>query len=216
MTREEAIKEMERMKAHGWCKTEAIDMAIKALEQPEPCEDAISRQAAIDIFNQKMKEMPPERYADYYKGLMVANGVVQGLPSAQPEPCDCVLKQFGECTYTDTGCSDCKVKQKIRAALEQPEPCEDAVSRNLVLSEVKSGMIRTIDGENWKRVNDNVRDIKAMPSVTPQKTGKWIPHESVFGGPGEKVYTCDQCGYNIGFHVENFCPRCGSRNIKEE
>ena len=43
------------------------------------------------------------------------------------------------------------------------------------------------------------------------KTGKWIPHKSVFGGLGERVYTCDQCGYNIGFHVENFCPGCGSQ-----
>ena len=66
-------------------------------------DDMISRQAAIDIFNQKMKEMPPERYADYYKGLMVANGVVQGLPSVQPEErtkertethaCDCISRQ---------------------------------------------------------------------------------------------------------------------------
>ena len=51
--------------------------------------DLISRQAVIDILNQKMREMPPERYADYYKGLMVANGVVQGLPSAQPEVIRC-------------------------------------------------------------------------------------------------------------------------------
>ena len=48
---------------------------------------------------------------------------------------------------------------------EASELCEDAVSRNLVLSEVKSGMIRTIDGENWKRVSENVRDIKALPPV---------------------------------------------------
>ena len=40
---------------------------------------------------------------------------------------------------------------------------------------------------------------------------KWIPHKSVFGGPDEKVYTCDKCGYNIGFHVENFCPNCGGK-----
>ena len=58
--------------------------------------DLISRQAVIDILNQKMREMPPERYADYYKGLMVANGVVQGLPSAQPEIIRCL-----DCKYYD-------------------------------------------------------------------------------------------------------------------
>ena len=51
-------------------------------------------------------------------------------------------------------------------ALEAQE-CGDAISRNLALSEVKSGMIRTIDGENWKRVSENVRGIKELPSVAP-------------------------------------------------
>lgn len=73
----------------------------------------------------------------------------------------------GEC-WTDAEFEAIEMAVK---ALEQPEPCEDAISR---------------------------------------KTGKWIPHKSVFGGLGEKVYTCDQCGYNIGFHAENFCPRCGT------
>lgn len=41
--------------------------------------------------------------------------------------------------------------------------------------------------------------------------GEWIPHKSIFGGLGEKVYTCNQCGYNIGFHTENFCPNCGAK-----
>lgn len=40
---------------------------------------------------------------------------------------------------------------------------------------------------------------------------KWIPHKSVFGGLDERVYTCSKCGYNIGFHVENFCPNCGGK-----
>lgn len=42
-----------------------------------------------------------------------------------------------------------------------------------------------------------------------QKNGYWIPHRSIFGRLGEKVYTCNNCGYNIGFSQENFCPNCG-------
>lgn len=53
MTREEAKDLLLNISAYdidmqrGMAKQEAIEMAIKALEQ-EPCEDAISRQAAID------------------------------------------------------------------------------------------------------------------------------------------------------------------------
>lgn len=50
MTRDEAIFTMEYFKLH-FAKREAVeafDMAIKALEQ-EPCSDAISRQAVLDI-----------------------------------------------------------------------------------------------------------------------------------------------------------------------
>ena len=39
----------------------------------------------------------------------------------QPEHNDCVLKMFGECSYAETGCSDCKVKSMIAELLEQPE-----------------------------------------------------------------------------------------------
>ena len=62
MTREEAIKKLKSQRnvtcngclhAVGWCEShckfsEAIDMAIEALKQPEPCVDVVSRQAAID------------------------------------------------------------------------------------------------------------------------------------------------------------------------
>lgn len=31
---------------------------------------------------------------------------------------NCVLTMFGDCSYKETGCSDCEVKEKIRKALE--------------------------------------------------------------------------------------------------
>lgn len=58
MTREEAIARIrEHMVIHKMDEpraihiSEALDMAIKALEQ-QPCEDTISRQAAIDSLNE--------------------------------------------------------------------------------------------------------------------------------------------------------------------
>lgn len=31
---------------------------------------------------------------------------------------NCVLTEFGNCSYNKTGCSDCEIKDKIRKALE--------------------------------------------------------------------------------------------------
>ena len=31
---------------------------------------------------------------------------------------NCVLTIFGKCSYNETGCSDCEIKEKIRKALE--------------------------------------------------------------------------------------------------
>ena len=53
----------------------AYDMAIKALEQ-EPCEDTISRQAAIDAI---MGEPTDAHYPSWYAERL------EQLPSAQPE-----------------------------------------------------------------------------------------------------------------------------------
>ena len=66
-----------------------------------------------------------------------------------------------------------------------------------------------------KFINDDERRyafslMEQIEGQPERKTGKWIPHKSIFGGLGEKVYTCNQCGYNIGFHTENFCPNCGA------
>ena len=64
---------------------------------------------------------------------------------------------------------------------------------------------------------DVLAKIDALPSAQPERESiKWIPHESIFGGPDERVYTCDKCGYNIGFHVENFCPNCGGKYERYE
>lgn len=74
MTKEEAIQVLSMVEAHGTLVIQAKEMAIKTLKQ-EPCEDAISRQAVIDItweepsytdamnvlteVRDKVKELPP-------------------------------------------------------------------------------------------------------------------------------------------------------------
>ena len=78
--------------------------------------DMISRQKAIDFIDAGKLCNPNEpRWSD--------NEVVNFLksrPSPQPEQ-DCILKQFGNCSYVETGCSDCVIKAKIRKALSSAE-----------------------------------------------------------------------------------------------
>ena len=83
-----------------------------------------------------------------------------------------------------------------------------------------SDMCMNLIGEMGKGVKiesveiseNGIEFIKEQPSAEPEREStKWIPHKSIFGGLGERVYTCNKCGYNIGFHVENFCPNCGAR-----
>ena len=73
------------------------------------------------------------------------------------------------------------------------------------------------EDEPLYKAEDVYKVLKEIPSAQPERESiKWIPHESIFGGPDERVYTCDKCGYNIGFHVENFCPNCGGKYERYE
>lgn len=78
MTLEEAIKQLEINKKDDTyvIDAEAIDMAIKALEQ-EPCEEAISRQAVMD----EIEFTPFDDYSDY---LMIREKI-EALPPVKPQ-----------------------------------------------------------------------------------------------------------------------------------
>ncbi len=96
MTREEAIKKLKSQRnvtcngclhAVGWCEShckfsEAIDMAIEALKQPEPCGDVVSRQAAIDGKISIQRANGVEIYSDE----AVPVDYLKNLPTIQPEP----------------------------------------------------------------------------------------------------------------------------------
>ena len=47
--------------------------------------------------------------------------LIDNAPTVELTANDCDLIQFGECSYAETGCSDCKIKQKIRKALKRPQ-----------------------------------------------------------------------------------------------
>lgn len=94
-----------KAKAVSTLDEQALDMAIKALEQTElnpsynsiktdlkPCEDCISREAVIKIFG----EVHP---LDYNKQSYIAN--IKKLPSVTSKPCEEENPNCTECRYYD-------------------------------------------------------------------------------------------------------------------
>ena len=59
---------------------DAVDMAIKALEQ-QPCEDAISRDAALE----KMADYVASGYADSVEDFEEYSRIIRQLPSVRPQ-----------------------------------------------------------------------------------------------------------------------------------
>ena len=59
---------------------EALVVSIKALEQ-QPCEDTISRQAAIDVLDKRFDSIPMEQTTE----ILLLRKDLRNLPSAQPE-----------------------------------------------------------------------------------------------------------------------------------
>lgn len=89
MTREKAIKQFETLLLHvdtdcvmGIETTEAIDMAIKALKQPEPCEDAVSREAVSSWLKQYGQDV---LHGKYKLSLMYIWKNLMDLPPVTPK-----------------------------------------------------------------------------------------------------------------------------------
>ena len=82
---------------------EALDMAIKALEQ-QPCEDTISRQAAIDALAKNMPSWTtPDGSGQFDHDIQVTDEayvdcmqIIHDMPSAQPEPIKINIEDFNK------------------------------------------------------------------------------------------------------------------------
>lgn len=90
--------------------------------------------------------------------------------------------------------------------LRAQEPCDDAVSREAIesilyeLYEVCTNMDELVHC-----MDDN---LKKLPSVTPQRTGKW----KMISPAG--VYECSKCGQNVltkDIDCYKFCHGCGAK-----
>ena len=87
MTREEAIENLKELLECSYVdrfedsENEALDMAIKALDQ-EPCDDAISRQAYIERF----RKWGYSEYGRRIDNEALAIRVAMSLPPVNPQP----------------------------------------------------------------------------------------------------------------------------------
>lgn len=193
--------------------------------QPES-EDAVSRQAVHNM----LENIPIGPNEKWFNWLQKACLRLAELPSVTPQSCKDAVNKIKNASFTgNDGLDYVETLQALDAlklvnnSFMQSALCGDAVSRQAVIDELKRisfshyfecGEYLSEDTRKIEIINSNkaLEAIKALPSVQPErKKARWIPHKSIFGGLGEKVYTCNQCEYNIGFHTENFCPNCGAR-----
>ena len=199
MTREEAIKrinDIRRIYARyveivTENENEALDMAIKALEQ-EPMRDAT----------------PEERESidKYIKSISKPTGV--DFWNSEQEP----MREFTE--------EETKAYSKALDEMYKPtgfnvfnEPCEDAVSRQAVIDaickicavEAKPSECKYKKGLFGGCIEYEA--IKVIPSAEP-KTGHWF-NSKVY----DNFYICSECGES-GYNTFKYCPNCGCHMIE--
>ena len=115
----------------------------------------MTREEAIEIIRNGMN---PRRISGLF-GLTdaeVKEATEMAISALEQQNGNCVLTMFGKCSYNETGCSDCLIKQKIFKALKQ-QPCEDAVSREAVINIVKL---------RWDYYKNCIEAIEKLPPVT--------------------------------------------------
>lgn len=100
------------------------------------------------------------------------------------------------------------------------EPCEDAISRKVLLSHIENQSREW--GEDYD-VQQILGDIEDMPSVKPQeKTGHWITKikSDLRGDMWPTNPKCSECGgepyYSNTIYNYKFCPYCGASMVDEQ
>ena len=100
-------------------------------------------------------------------------------------------------------CAELVIDLAIKA-LEQPEPCEDAVSRFKVLRLIEDSSNDLSDSVDNRYMQNKV---KKLPPVTPKlRMGKWL-----INSDGYYPY-CSECKTEPkSGEMTDFCPKCGAK-----
>ena len=206
MTREEALKILPDMKGAGEDWDKAIEIAIKALEQAEPCNELVSI---------KFREI----------GEAVNAGLAEGIKNV-PDTNVGKIDRYGYISI-ETLLNFCENSKDHAITpndfmrmkrVRMPEPCEDAVSRKAVYD-----LLLKKDCD-WTFSQGLLK----LPPVTPKpKMGRWIYEEhkrltdETDDGPVymiDRWWKCSTCGHDYGYREPDhqYCKYCGSMNRGEQ
>lgn len=112
---------------------------------------------------------------------------------------------------------------KLQMAIEfleqlEQEPCEDVVSRQQALKELKESAEHHANDSREEALLRRDRDIiRALPPVTPTRENtKWVIKATGF--PPEPMTVCAKCGFEKDFNIRavgydkiKYCPNCGRK-----
>lgn len=210
MTREQNIKAILEC-VFSESKEELIDiavnkiMAIKVLEQ-EPCRDT------EEIAEVIKSDVDAEIKCKMISNILTAKPhyfKVSQEPIVEKDPCE-------TCGYSEGSPFCLQYCPYDAERKKEQEPCDDAISREAILSKIKEVcfskewkwvQFRINNGSNGQR--DFLIDyIEQLPPVTPSKRkGHWV-HK------GQGIY-CSECGEESGYNpfgasrFSDYCPSCG-------
>ena len=75
-------------------------------------------------------------------------------------------------------------------------PCDDCISRQAVIELCEGWWL------GHTKEDDFATEVRALPSVNPQKIGHWTHDESLW----KNRFICSECGYKLFDEQTNYCP----------
>ena len=176
---------------------EIMTAVIQAHEKcmPEPCEDAVSRQAALIALRKCQTYLYDARDPELKIKLSSAEAAINNLPTIQSQ--------------STTG----QLNDSARSTAQSTDLIDRQAAIRWVKTECNQYGKPTLDFESGKKV---IEHLEQMPPAQPEpKEGHWIPHESPDGG---EQYECSECGvlweFTEGTPEDNeayYCPKCGAK-----
>ena len=217
-----------------------IDQIANEKKQ-EPCTDAISRQAVLDVLDESRysNEFCEEHHIDWSINLGMAHIVVNELKPVTPQPCKVSEYDKDHIWYKGSQYISLRRFLEVKAETKQ-ESCTDAISRDKAIVQL-SHLLSDWDDDWNVAIRKCIETIKIVPPAAPQytdaeiqkmqeleqaeiqkayelgkaeqpKMGRWI---EVINGRGG--HECDLCyeyapSYQSGDeYLSQYCPNCGAK-----
>lgn len=185
-------------------------------------DDMISRQAVLYTINKTYEDTVKgiDRHSTVHGLISAVTGIYKNticlLPSAQPY----TIHSDGRLwvTVDDIDKVNAVVVDESKSKFckqfyqdANPEPCEDAVSRETILKFFDGWMSALDENCHNQSVSDLKiikRDFANLPPVMPkQRTGKWV----LVGDNNGMHFICNQCGEWRYHQEQEYCGHCGAK-----